>query len=170
MIEKWRSVIGFEDYYDISNIGRVYSIRSNMILKQRLDQKGYPRVMLSVKGNRKNAKIHRLVAEAFIQKPENLNQVNHINEIKTDNRVDNLEWCDIAYNNSHGTAHKCRGEKIRKKVAQCDLNGNIIKIWNSITELNENGFNKGCVSACCNNKPHYNTHKGYTWKFINSES
>ena len=103
--ELWKPVAGYpgyEDYYQISSCGRVYSVRSGRCLTPK-KYGGYLYVTLSVGGKTKACRIHRLVALAFIPNPKNKPTVNHINEIKTDNNVDNLEWATVKEQNNHGT-------------------------------------------------------------------
>ena len=99
VVEEWRTIEGFENY-EVSNFGRVRKVE---YIKQREDFNGYPIVNLYKGGEGKTMKVHRLVAQAFIPNPNNLPQVNHINEVKTHNTVTNLEWCSQQYNNSWGT-------------------------------------------------------------------
>lgn len=101
--EEWKPVVGYEGYYVVSNCGNVYSLRSNKVLKPIKTRAGYLRVHLSVNGIWKGLAVHRLVALAFIPNPENKPTVNHINEIKTDNRADNLQWATMREQNIHGT-------------------------------------------------------------------
>lgn len=88
--------------YEVSNIGRVRNINGSL-KSQQLDKYGYLVTDLYINGERKNMKIHRLVAETFIPNPDNKPTVNHINEIKTDNYVENLCWFTTKEQNSHGT-------------------------------------------------------------------
>lgn len=95
---------GFEGKYSASSGGEIYSIRRNKLLAQAKQSNGYHVVSISVGGNHKTMKVHRLVAMAFIQNTHNFDQVNHINGIKHDNRSINLEWCNASMNQNHARA------------------------------------------------------------------
>lgn len=99
----WRPIAGFENAYVISDHGDIFSIRSNRLLSPIRQKSGYLRVNLSVNGVRSEYPVHRLVALTFISNPQSKPTVNHINEIKADNRVENLEWATNAEQNIHGT-------------------------------------------------------------------
>lgn len=101
MKEYFKDIKGLEGYYKISNIGNVFSVRSGRNLTPRKTTTGYYTILLPMDGKHKSVRIHRLVAETFIPNPDNLPQVNHKNENKTDNRVENLEWCDAKYNSNY---------------------------------------------------------------------
>ena len=103
-MEQWKKIDGY-DNYSVSDMGRVRNDVTGTVLKCSLDTYGYQKVMLYPE--KKMMRVHRLVAIAFIPNPGNLPQVNHRNEDKTDNRVDNLEWCTAEYNNRYGTHMKC---------------------------------------------------------------
>ena len=92
MKEEWREVKGYENLYRVSNNGDVQSLLSGKNMKQAANHKGYLIVQLSNKGQRKNKRVHRLVAEAFILNPDKLPEVDHINGKRQDNHVTNLRW------------------------------------------------------------------------------
>lgn len=103
-ILEWRSVKGYEERYLVSNTGLIYSKLSNKVLKPNKMANGYLSVELFNKGKSKRVLIHRIVAEAFIDNPENLPIVNHKDENKSNNSVDNLEWFTQKYNANYGNA------------------------------------------------------------------
>lgn len=108
MDEVWRPVKGFEDKIAVSNLGNVANLNyrsrgERRIVPQSLEVKGYHKVSFNINGKVCTFKVHRLVAEAFIPNPENYKEVNHKDENKANNSVDNLEWCDTAYNCNYGT-------------------------------------------------------------------
>ena len=97
VVEEWRPVVGYEDLYYVSSLGRVLSVRRKIILSQPLSS-GYPVVGLRKLGEKKTFYVHRLVALAFIPNPENLEMVDHISGVKTDNNITNLRWIDRSGN------------------------------------------------------------------------
>lgn len=134
-MEEWRPVVGYEGLYEVSNTGQVRSVDryyvnslgkrfflKGKILKLSDNGRGYLRTILT-KDNKTSSKyIHRLVAEAFILNIDGLPTVNHKDEDKSNNRVENLEWCDIKYNNNYGTRNKRVTEtKIEKGYYNPDL-------------------------------------------------
>lgn len=161
-MENWRDVPGYEGLYRVSDLGRVYSVRSGIILRQ-ADSKGYSVVSLYGNGSAKTVKVHRLVAGAFIPNPENKNTVNHINENKEDNRVCNLEWATEAEQNLHGTrlarAARSRGREIR----QLSLDGELIRIWSSAAEATRAlGLSKSAIWPALAGK--YKQAGGFIWE------
>ena len=110
MKEVFKDIKGFEGKYQVSNLGRIRSLNYRMTGKHHIMKFGsdgeYDTVVFYVNGHRHMRKVHRVVAEAFIPNPDNLPQVNHLNEVKTDNRAENLEWCDNKYNSNYGTRNK----------------------------------------------------------------
>ena len=164
----------FEDYY-VSKCGKVlscnnYNNRCNNILKPRHTIKGYQFITLSDNNRkRKQITIHKLVAKQFITNDNEYHQINHINEIKTDNRVENLEWCTNQYNVSSYYKNMKNSNKIHplsKKIKQIDINTNyVIKVWNSLRDIQrELGFNNSNISKCCNK--YYNQSYGYKWEYF----
>lgn len=160
MKEIWKDVVGAEEYYQISDMGRIKNKATGDILKP--SESGYYRHIELRYGINKNVLIHRLVAEAFIPNPLNLRCVNHKNEIKTDNRAENLEWCTQRYNLLYGKNATQRNQRI----IQYDLQGNALKIWESMKEASEN-LNIGAegISACCRGK--HKSSGGYVWTYAN---
>lgn len=161
MIEIYKDIQGYEGY-QVSNHGNVKSLgngksRKEKILKPFNNTKGYLQVTLCREGKQKQHLVHRLVAQAFIPNPQNLPQVNHRDENKTNNNVENLEWCDCVYNINYGT----RTEKTSKQVI-CLETG---KVYPSTNEVERQlGFANQYISAVCTGK--YKQAYGYHWEYV----
>ena len=166
----WRDVEGYEGLYQVSSEGRVKSLkrkrrRKERFLKPGMDKDGYLFVNLWAGGKQKNHKVHRLVCQAFHENPGNKPQVNHINEIKTDNRASNLEWCTYAENNNHGTRNERVAKAQSKPVAQYAQDGELIKIWPSTREAErQTGFRHGYIGQSANGKR--KQAYGFIWKYV----
>jgi hypothetical protein len=171
--EQWRDINGYEGLYQASDEGRVKSLRfgKEKILKARDDGHGYFQVGLFKDGKQVFKRVHRLVAEAFLPNPNNYKEINHKDEDKTNNSVENLEWCDRKYNINYGTGVQRRAEKQindpkrSKRVDQIDMvSGEVIRQWASTAECGRNGYDQGAVSRCARGK--LKQFKGYVWKYI----
>lgn len=101
--EIWKPVVGYEGLYEVSNLGKIRNIKLNKYKSPTKTSNGYMRIGLNKNGDGKLFFVHRLVADAFLSNPDNLPCINHKDEDKTNNSVDNLEWCDWLYNNNYGT-------------------------------------------------------------------
>lgn len=178
--EIWKDIIGYEDLYQVSNLGNVRS-------KQRLDSigrlkkekylkpiknKSYFRVQLYKNGKATNYLIHRLVACHFIDNKNNLPCVNHIDENTFNNCSSNLEWCTYEQNNTHGTRidrvkNKCVNGKRSVAVMAINVNDNSVIKFPSMSEAErQTGIKSGNISNCC--KGIYKTAGGYKWSIINN--
>lgn len=164
--EIWKDIKGYENLYRISNLGNVYSIRNNKILKPRLTCANYYQVDLCKKGDIKKQYVHRLVAKAFIPNPNDYLIINHKDENPKNNVVDNLEWCDSKYNNNYGSCKKKISIANSIKINQYDLDGKFIKQWVGIRNISkEININKGNICSCCKGKR--NNAGGFIWRYAN---
>lgn len=167
--EVWKDVEGYEGLYQVSSLGRIRSLDRVIIVKGKImspvNRNGYSRIRLKKDGKGQNFSIHRLVASAFLPNPKNLPEVNHKNEIKTDNSVENLEWCSTQYNCNYGTKIKRQTEKISKRVLQISTDGEIMGEYKSASEVERLlGYKSSRISECCNGKRQ--TAFGYKWRFV----
>ena len=183
-IEIWRTAVYdgevYEGLYKVSNLGRILSLNYRNTgkpdLMNPIERKdGYSEVCLSKNKEEKRCLVHRLIAEAFLPNPENLPQVNHKDEDKTNNFVflnedgtvnkekSNLEWKSPKDNCNHGTRNERIAKAKSKPVLQLSLSGDLIREWESTMECERNGFNQGNVAACCRGER--KSHKGFRWEY-----
>ena len=171
--EEWRPIPNFEGLYEVSNLGNVDSLNYHMTkkrkrLKARLDIHGYYCVCLSNKQKVKRFKIHRLVALCFIQNPDNLPCINHKDENRQNNRVDNLEWCTYQYNNTYGSRIEKMKDKICIPVIQLAKDGDFVARYNSIEEAScLNDLEHRNISVVCSGKRDFAG--GYRWRYEDEE-
>lgn len=159
MIEQWKPIAGFETRYQVSSLGRVRSLdmlingshRHGRVLTIRNRSDGYQDVMLNVNKKCYRPKVHRLVAEAFIVNPMKLPEVNHKDEDKTNNTVENLEWCDRRYNNRYHNLTKRRAKSLKIAVVMTD--GNERRKFSSVRSAAKLlGISASGIYDCINHK------------------
>lgn len=190
--EEWKDIVGYEGLYQVSNLGRVKSLQrqsapfytktgqiSTYTIKDHISKqsfiRGYLCVQLSIDKEKKMYKVHRLVSNAFIPTPNKFTQINHKDENKWNNCVENLEWCSPSYNNNYGTRNEriskaqINNSTYSKKIYQFTLDGEFIKEWESICEAGRNGYDKKGISDMCNNEKRVKTVNGYLWKFADGK-
>ena len=182
MVEKWVNIENHPNYF-ISNFGRVFSKKSNKVMKNRVVSKnGYQQITL----DNSQLLVHRLVAQAFIPNPNNLPCVNHKDENPGNNDFRNLEWCTYKYNSNYGTNPSRHSKKMldrynndpdwksdcikrlaeikkkkRKRVVQLDKFNNYLKTYESSYATEKDGHLSVHVCECANGKR--KTHHGYKW-------
>ena len=184
--EIWKDIPNYEGLYQVSNLGRIKSLQRkqycpktnkiNIIKKERIlkqhNSKGYNFVILYKNNNIKNNLVHRLVANAFIDNFKNYSYINHIDGNKSNNKVENLEWCTASENTKHayknGLSKAKKGkENIKSKIiCQYDLKGNFIKKHYSIMDAErEKQANHSSIIRCCMNRQ--KSAGGYIWRYEN---
>lgn len=181
--EVWRPVKGYEGLYEVSNIGNVRSIKRKKVITNTLGSfersyggrlvkpfvahNGYMRVSLCKDGKERKFPVHRLVAQAFIPNPSHLDQINHIDENKKNNNVNNLEWCDCKYNSNYGTRLERLSRKNGKRVFQIK-DGAIINEYCSVNEAErQTGISHVIINRVVNGRGY--SAGGYQWKYATSE-
>lgn len=162
---QFKDILGYENRYSIDRNGNVFSHKLNRLLKPKIDKDGYKSVALTVDGTTKHLRVHRLVAITYIPNPNNYTIVNHINEIKDDNRVENLEWCTVKYNNNYGSRNlKMSKSKQLKPVLQLSLTGEVVARFNGVKEaMTLTGINRNCIREVI--RGNRKSAGGYAWKY-----
>ena len=193
-METWKDIGGYEGLYQVSTLGRIRSLgrkcatkangtqtKKKRILTQEITSYGYCRVRLYNNcGDAKHYHVHRLVVETFIRPLQDKEQVNHINEIKTDNRIENLEICTAKYNCNYGSRNetlrtKNTGRKVTENtkerlsahfsipVSQYDVSGNYIATYSSAKDASvKTGINESNINRC--RRGIRNSAGGYLWR------
>lgn len=179
MVEIWKPVVGFEGLYEVSNFGRVRSLKRNTtsgkIMTNEVNHKGYCRVTLTKNNKWKHFSVHRLVAEAFIQNPQNKSQINHIDGNKSNNSVENLEWCTASENQIHArlmglNSIGMNNEMFSKPVEMYSILGLYLYTFKSIADAERHtGINHRAISSCCKHKTGYKTAGGFVWEYTKGD-
>ena len=151
-----KDIENFEGLYAVTPKGEVWSYRSKRFLKPYADTSGYLMVQLCKNGQKKTCRIHRLVAEAYLPNPEGLPQVDHIDNIKTHNYLQNLQWITNRDNSRKAN---------NKPILQYDLEGNFIKEWQSAADVGKKASK--AINNCL--KGRTKTAYNYIWKYKNEE-
>ena len=165
-------LIDFTGLYEVSNIGRLKRLNyrktkgKEVIMDYSDRNTKYINIPLYKDKKEYRCQLHRLVLSSFKPETDTYEDVNHIDENKHNNRLDNLEWCTKTYNQSYGTApeRKRMSQPTRKEILQYDLDGNLIKKWNSVKEIRKTiGYVEHCIIDCCKGRAaaSYN----YVWKY-----
>ena len=164
MKEIWKPVRNYEGLYEVSNLGRVKSLNYNRTGKERImkgldNGHGYLFVQLCKDGKVENCRINRLVAMAFLPNPDNLPEVNHKDKIRTNNKVENLEWCTTKYNVEYSLA---------KAVIGINKVSGLILVFPSTREASrQTDINHSSISACL--KGRQKSAGGFYWQYVDSE-
>jgi len=176
-MKEWKDVVGYEGLYSISSNGEVasLSIRNRMIDRPRLkilkdysDKDGYYVVTLCKNNHKETYRVHRLVAIAFHNNFDNLPCVNHKDECKTNNNVENLEWCTVKYNSNYNDCAIKRGILQRIPIIQYSKKMELIKIWSGRIEIVKTlGFSGGNITSCCSGNRKYANN--YIWRYENEK-
>lgn len=180
--EIWKSISGYEGLYEVSNYGKIRSLNrvlnrkdgvktsiKGKILTYNICRKGYYRSKLCKGDGGKYKTIHRLVAIEFIPNPKKLPQINHIDGDKSNNNVENLEWCTNKYNMEHAIENGLtRFNNTSKPVSQYTMEGVLIKTYPSgLQAERETGIYTSGISMCC--RGYYTHSKGYIWRYADEK-
>ena len=172
MQEQWKPVVGYEGLYEVSNLGNVRKSSTKKVRKPFLNRQGYARVDLWKDNKHISYTVHRLVAKAFLPNPDMKPEVNHIDENRLNNRVDNLEWCTRLENMHHGTLYERQSKSltnnslISKAVVALDDAGNIVGEFPSMTEASRTlGISQCSISHCCSPKYKIYHAGGLVWRY-----
>lgn len=159
----WKPVVGYERIYEVSNEGQVKRLVNGKV-KKPSDFDGYQAVCLFKNLKTERVFVHRIVASAFIENSENKPQINHKNGIKTDNRVENLEWCTQKENTNHAVRTGLQKNFNQKAVLKIK-DGVVVKEYPSIESTKHDGFNPNAIRHIVSETRPIKRHKGFEWKY-----
>lgn len=179
--EVWKDILGYENVYQVSNLGRIkslereefmtrnncYKVRKEKVLKPNIDKRGYEKVRLYKNGKGKSIFVHRLVAIAFIENPNKYPIINHIDEVPLNNHVSNLEWCTHSYNSTYKGAEERKLTNTWKKVQSTNVKTGEIKLYRSASDAERESdgyFKRRSISRVCSGERPI--HKGHRWEFV----
>lgn len=170
--EIWKDVVGYEGHYQVSNLGRIRSLFFNKsarddpyIMNPHIQKNGYVYVRLYKNKSYRSVRLHRIVATAFIPNPNNYPIINHIDEDKANNMVENLEWCTHKYNSNYGNRIEKTISPQRKPIGKYDLNGNLIKVYRGVNEAARvENLSAGNICMTCKGKRLMAG--GYEWRYM----
>lgn len=177
--EIWKPIVGYEGYYEVSNMGRVRSVERRArfvsikgsectrrvrerVLAQTPNKQGRLTVMLSRDQFKKRISVHRLVAKAFCENPHEYNEVNHKDEDPSNNCANNLEWCTRDYNMHYGTIRERVGAKSKRRPIE-GTNGKDVLRYDAVRYAKKDGFDSRGIYYSINENKAY---KGYHWRFV----
>ncbi len=165
MKEIWKDIFGFNGKYQISNFGKIKS-QLKEEYKQQTKKDGYKIVTLYDGKYKRTITVHRLVALHFIPNPGLLDQVNHIDGDKANNRADNLEWCTQVENANHAVRLGLFHSHNSRPIIGTDKNGNKVRFESAAEAERKLSIDSGSIcSVCTKHNPHRHTAGGYTWKY-----
>lgn len=188
MNEIWKPYSGYEGLYEVSNTGKCRSVEHTVtrivnggvrvspykgkILKKHISKNGYVMISLSKNGKVSHKTLHRMVAETFIPNPNNYRCINHKDENKENNIVENLEWCTNKYNSNWGTnpqrtsVRQNNKPSRHRKVSQFTLDGKFVKTFYAASHAQkELGVDASRVISCCRGKKGSFSAGGFKWKY-----
>ena len=166
MDEIWRDIEDYEGLYQISNKGRVKSLKcgKERIRTPVINNSGYLNIILYKNTESQHRLVHRLVAEAFIPNLENKPQINHKDENKLNNCVENLEWIRHIDNCNYGSRNERVADSLSKPILQYSKSGDLIREWKSASEVERVlGIDNSHIIACCKGKR--KSSGGFIWRY-----
>lgn len=163
MADEWRDIPGYEGLYQVTRDGKVRNSRNGNRLYGNVNSHGYIVVSLSRDGKKKDCKLHRVLAMAFIPNPNDFDCINHKDGDKLNNSLANLEWCTKGYNNRH--AREVLGvSSVAKPVCQTTIDGDFLALWTNMeTAAKSVGITQPCIVDCCEGRA--KTAGGFAWNY-----